>query len=216
MEMDMRDDPLSAQKLVIMDKCPYCNQTYRYCFEIELKKMGLTSYLTRVHEKCREFIMFLDTHGHLRGTQTIDIAQKTKEKDVEFYRKFIEDEENIASFYHLQNISETNIEPAEGTYAAKKAEYYAILRSEFYIAWMKHFIAEQQDFAFTYNEKEDLVVVTLNLYDVILFTAGFELRDFKVNLNIETILDTFQYIKQKSVALGEKIMSHHQEPSGGM
>jgi hypothetical protein len=192
------------QKLKLRETCPYCNQTFTYAFETDLKAEGLSNILIRPHEQCAEFVIFVDPNGRVRGTQTIDtnytIALNKKELDT--FLKLFEDEANTSLFYHIQKLDmDSQLKGGGGVLSSKSVEYHQFLRSEFYKAWIRNFIEKKQEFAFAYFK--NIILVTLNLYDTIRFSIGFSLDE----LGGQNVKDVFEFIKGKAVSLGEKLLS---------
>jgi hypothetical protein len=199
----------AAKKVTFRDECPYCFQSFKLSIEVELRADGLSNFLIRPHPNCPEFLVFVDANGRIRGTQTIDsnyAAQlakgDTNKSEQESFLKLFEDESNNAVFYHIQKIGDGEIFKAHtGVLHATKVQYHQLLRSEFYRTWLRNFYDLKLEFGFFfYNET---IVVSLNLYDMYRFTVGFEFG----SLPLEKLADSFDFIKGKAVALGERLIS---------
>ncbi len=100
----------------IRNYCPYCQQRYSMKIELDLKARGLTNTLIKPHEDCKQFLIFIDPNGSVRGTQCIDTeftgSGKPKTEDeieMNLYVKLFEDQENISEFYHILELEGENL-----------------------------------------------------------------------------------------------------------
>jgi hypothetical protein len=192
-----------TQHLTFRDTCPYCVQPFKMILDAELKTEGLNNYLVRPHDTCPEFLIFVDAKGKIRGTQIIDSNYTMDKKELESYLMLFEDETNDALFYHFQRIDQDIVgKKQNGVIQAKGVQWHQLLRSEFYKQWLLLFKEKKQDFAFIFFN--DIILATINLYDMIQLTVGFE--PLRV-LSLENSAEKFDLIKSKVVALGEKLLS---------
>lgn len=194
----------------IRDTCPYCQQMFKIKLELELKTVGLTSALFKPHDTCPEFLIFLDTNGAVRGTQTIDSKvedKNAKAKEIEKYVQLFEDIENDSAFYHILDISNKfpQNQQKAGVITAKKVEFHNFLRSPFYKEWINKFKEDKEEFRMLYLK--ETIISTVNLYDMFIFTIGLDTAKLEQNMKIPDVNSFLQYIKGKVVGIGEKILS---------
>ena len=186
------------------ENCPYCSQPFSYAIETELKPEGLSNILIRPHDTCSEFIIFVDTRGRIRGTQTIDsnYTKSLNKAELDTFLKLFEDEANTSLFYHVQKIDiDSQLKNNSGVISSKSVEYHQFLRSDFYKAWIRNFIVLKQEYACACFSS--FILVTLNLYDTIRFSIGFNVEE----LGNPNVKDALEFIKSRAVTLGEKLLS---------
>jgi hypothetical protein len=202
-----------SKKKVIRNICPYCNNPFKFTvdFDLSSKNGGITSTLIRPHENCRNFLIFIDTNGNMRGSQCIDLEfgkelENTKdiEQDYSKYVKLFEDQENISDFYYILQIKNRNLSN-KGVITSKKVKYHQLVRTSLFRQWIKTVFKSENNFSFMLHES--LLIICVNLYDMVIFTLGIEIDNFDPDLNLNDIPSMIKYVKEKAVSLGEKILS---------
>ena len=193
----------------IRNSCPYCQKSYKFFLELELKTTGLTTSLIKPHKDCKRFIIFVDPNGAVRGTQCIDSGAENEESpdnlNTEIYVKLFEDQENISEFYHVIEFNGEELNNKSSLITSRKVKYHKLLRSVFYREWINDFHENKREFAFMYID--DIFVLTINLYDMILFTLGIPLDQLNFNIELDEMSSVIDFVKGKAVSLGEKILS---------
>jgi hypothetical protein len=195
-------------QVVVRNSCPYCRSPYKIKLDSPLKPTGLTNFLIKPHDACHQFLIFVDTNGAVRGTQTIDSDQSVEKADVKAYVSLFEDESNSSVFYHILALSDDmkKTVPKGGIITAKQVQFHSFLRSGFYKAWLEE-MQENSDDNFSYAYIKDIVMGTVNLYDMILFTVGFPLEELQTDMPACTLPEMIDLIKGRIVSLGEKLLS---------
>ena len=159
----------------------------------------------------RNFLIFIDTNGNMRGSQCIDLEfgkeqenNKDVEQDYSKYVKLFEDQENISDFYYILKIKNRNLSN-KGVITSKKVKYHQLVRTSLFRQWIKTVFKSENNFSFMLHES--LLIICVNLYDMVIFTLGIEIDNFDPDLNLNDIPSMIKYIKEKAVSLGEKILS---------
>ena len=119
-----------------------------------------------------------------------------------------QDQENISDFYYIINISDENKKnklPNKGIITANEVKYHRLLRTRLIKEWMNIIYASSQNFGFMYFD--DIIIASINLYDMIFFTLGVRIQKFDTDINLHDMASVIKYIKGKAVSLGEKILS---------
>jgi hypothetical protein len=193
---------------LIEDICPYCGTSYQYQLSIFLNPNGLNAVIIKPHQSCGSFLLLIDGNGEIRATQSIDaemgeISHINNQKDIDNYIQLFNDQENSAEFYHVVKINDGKLS-SKGTITSSKVIYHKLLRSIFFQEWLKLFYGNNQTFAyFFYN---DLVIVTINLYDMMVFTIGIPTNQFDTTVHWTGFPEVVEFLKSKAVSLGEKIL----------
>ena len=113
-------------------------------------------------------------NGIIRRNMTIDNMQEDEIKVKKYIELFNKDEKFIY-FYHVQEINEKPVQSSSsGTIITKKVKYHSFARSKFYQEWINYFKDSKSDFNFMISD--DMILATINLYDLIRFTVGFDLE----------------------------------------
>ncbi len=196
----------------IRNYCPYCSEPYKIQLDLELKQKGLTNTLIKPHKNCNRFLIFLDPNGAVRGSQCIDMEceeEKTGTSDnsdinMKQYVKLFEDNQNITDFYHILELEGGNL-THKGVITSKKVKYHRFLRSNFYRDWLKLFHKSDEDFSFMFSD--NTFILTINLYDMLIFTAGIDIKKLDKNIKLKGMGAVIDFLKGKAVSLGEKILS---------
>ena len=123
---------------------------------------------------------------------------------MDIYVKLFEDRDNISEFYHVLELNGESLNN-KGIITSKKVKYHQLLRSKFYREWIKTFYEYKEEFAFMFFD--EIFIITINLYDMIIFTLGVHLSQFDFNMQLDGLPAVIDYVKGKAVSLGEKILS---------
>jgi hypothetical protein len=197
----------------VREYCPYCQKSYKIKISMPYRESGLSSSLIKPHEECKEFLIYLDTNGNFRGYQTIDsnyIPSAEESEDTTKYLNLFENVEGMSRFYQViplnsEDTDESNKLLKYGTIMCKNISDYAFIQSDLYKNWLNRFKADNEDFRFIYMD--NIIIATINMYDMLILTIGFELQNFDVNLEFTDLVSVMDYIKGKCVSLGEKVLS---------
>jgi hypothetical protein len=196
-----------GKKVRLIEYCPYCGDNFMIMRRVELNPDSLTNILIKPHENCDEFIVTLDLNGVIRGTMTVDKGSIADTNKVNKYMELFNRDEAAVLFYHIQDMCNTTCESASaGTIMTTKVKYHGFARSPFYHNWIQNFKSSNSEFSFMITE--EIILATLNLFDMIRLTVGFDVKKMlEKNAPINSIQDTIDFIKGQVVQYGEQILN---------
>lgn len=197
---------VELKKVRLIEYCPYCGETFMLYKKIQLNRDSLTNIQIKPHEKCDPFIVTLDMNGIIRTTMTIDNMAQEDEIKVKKYIELFNKDEKFIYFYHVQEINEKPVQSSSsGTIITKKVKYHSFARSKFYQEWINYFKDSKSDFNFMISD--DMILATINLYDLIRFTVGFDLEKMmERHVSVTSMKEMMDYIKGQVVQYGEQIL----------
>ncbi len=175
--------------------------------KIKLNNDSLTNVQIKPHEKCDPFIVTLDANGIIRATMTIDNLCEEDNVKVKKYIDLFNRDEKFIFFYHIQEMNTKSCESASaGTVITKKVRFHGFARSKFYHEWIQYFKESKSEFSFMILD--DMILATINLYDMIRFTVGFDMEKMmEKQVPVSNLKDIIDYIKGQVVQYGEQILA---------
>lgn len=216
-EEDLKE--IKKSKKIIRNYCPYCQKPFKFKLDLDkdlkTERGRLTATLIKPHSDCRNFLIFIDPNGNVRGIQSIDGELSNEKSELEKikedssnYMKLFQDQENISDFYYIIKIGDEKRRdklPNRGIITANEVKYHRLLRTRLIKEWMNIIYTSSQNFGFMFFD--DLIIASINLYDIIFFTLGVNIQKFDTDINLHDMASVVKYIKGKAVSLGEKILS---------
>ena len=200
--------------------CPICKEyfTLPEGFDSNLRKMGLTTIIIKPHKNCDDFLLMVDPKGMVRGSQIIhqylnnvsiaEDGQIAPDSAVDpSLAKIIERMEEKADFYRFQKLTHAGKRAIRSstTTISKDPKYQKLLRTSLLKTWISQFLDDGEEFRYLYLN--DIYICTINLYNDLILTVGFVMKFLDPNLSFNSPDDFLQYLKQKTIAIAEKVFS---------
>ena len=145
----------------------------------------------------------------MRGYQCIDdqSLEPTKEdihKNIfEKSKLLFEDPQNLSEFSYILDLNPEKRRNT-GIITSKKIMYHQFLRSNKFKDWIQNILTSKT--SFDYMLMQDIIVISINLHNKILFSLGIDQKELGIELNQADISPYLKDLKEMAYKLGSKIL----------